>query len=99
MTCGNSDYAATPGGGGQVGKATATGQDSIADAKFYVMNSAYEVFKCLYNGENPANAAGKTQLKNPSQVLTMMQQLVSTPRLLVLVTSGSTCTPFQLMTF
>ena len=59
------DYAATPGGGGQVGKATATGQDSIADAKFYVMNSAYEVFKCLYNGENPSNAAGQNATEEP----------------------------------
>jgi len=48
------DYSATPGGGGQVGKGTATNQTSIADAKFYVMNSDYEVFKCLYNGETPA---------------------------------------------
>ena len=59
MTCESSDYSATPGGGGQVGKAAATGATSISDAKFYVMNSNYEVFKCLYNGEDPANAAGQ----------------------------------------
>ena len=59
------DYAATPGGGGQIGKATATGQDSISDAKFYVMNSAYEVFKCLYNGENPSNASGQNATEEP----------------------------------
>lgn len=46
------DYSATPGGGSQVGKQTATLQDSIANAKFYVMNSRYEVFKCLYNKED-----------------------------------------------
>ena len=46
------DYSATPGGGGQVGKSSATGATSIADAKFYLMNSSYEVFKCLYNGES-----------------------------------------------
>ncbi len=46
------DYSATPGGGGQIGKQTATNQDNISDAKFYVMNSDYEVFKCLYNGED-----------------------------------------------
>jgi len=45
------DYSATPGGGGQVGKAGVTGATSIADAKFYVMNSQYEVFKCIFNGE------------------------------------------------
>ena len=59
------DYSATPGGGAQVGKQTATGQDSISDAKFYVMNSAYEVFKCLYNGENPSNATGQNATEEP----------------------------------
>jgi hypothetical protein len=49
------DYSATPGGGGQIGKETATGATSIADAKFYVMNSQYEVFKCLFNGDPTSN--------------------------------------------
>jgi hypothetical protein len=49
------DYSATPGGGGQIGKETATGATSIADAKFYVMNSQYEVFKCLFNGAPTSN--------------------------------------------
>lgn len=30
-----------------------TGASSIATAKFYVINSRYEVFKCVYNGEKP----------------------------------------------
>ena len=60
------DYSATPGGGGQIGKQTATGQDSISTAKFYVMNSSYEVFKCLYNGENPSNATGQNATEEPS---------------------------------
>jgi hypothetical protein len=59
------DYSATPGGGGQIGKQTATGQDSIANAKFYVMNSDYEVFKCLYNGQNPSNATGQNATEEP----------------------------------
>ena len=59
------DYSATPAGGGQIGKATATGATSIADAKFYVMNSNYEVFKCLYNGENPSNPAGQNATQEP----------------------------------
>ena len=46
------DYSATPAGGGQIGKPAASGATSISDAKFYVMNSNYEVFKCLYNGED-----------------------------------------------
>ena len=60
------DYAATPGGGGQIGKQTATGANSIADAKFYVMNSAYEVFKCLFNGEDPSNTTGQGATEEPT---------------------------------
>jgi len=60
------DYAATPGGGGQIGKQTATGANSIADAKFYVMNSSYEVFKCLFNGEDPSNTTGQGATEEPS---------------------------------
>ena len=52
------DYSATPGGGAQVGKQTATLQDNIANAKFYVINSKYEVFKCLYNGEDLTAGGG-----------------------------------------
>jgi hypothetical protein len=59
------DYSATPGGGGQIGKTAATGATTIADAKFYVMNSAYEVFKCLYNGEGPSNASGQNATEEP----------------------------------
>lgn len=63
------DYSATPTNGGnplgQIGKQTATGQDSIANAKFYVMNSNYEVFKCLYNGENPSNPTGQNVTEEP----------------------------------
>lgn len=59
------DYSATPDGGGQIGKQTATDKDSISDAKFYVMNSSYEVFKCLYNGENVANPRGQNATEEP----------------------------------
>ena len=60
------DYSATPGGGGQIGKQTATGANTIADAKFYVMNSSYEVFKCLYNGEDPSNSTGQNATEEPT---------------------------------
>ena len=59
------DYSATPGSGGQVGKQAATGATSISEAKFYVINSQYEVFKCLYNGENPANPTGQNATNEP----------------------------------
>ena len=60
------DYSATPAGGGQVGKQTATNASAIADAKFYVMNTNYEVFKCLYNGQTPANPSGVNATEEPS---------------------------------
>jgi hypothetical protein len=59
------DYSTTPGSGGQVGKTAATGATNIADAKYYLINSQYEVFKCLYNGQNPANPSGQTATNEP----------------------------------
>ncbi len=59
------DYSATPGSGGQVGKQAATGATSISEAKFYVINSQYEVFKCLYNGQNLANPTGQNATNEP----------------------------------
>ena len=59
------DYSATPGGGGQIGKSSATGATSIADAKFYVINSNYEVFKCIYNGQTPSNPTGVNATYEP----------------------------------
>ncbi len=59
------DYSATPGSGGQIGKQAATGATSISDAKFYAINSQYEVFKCLYNGQNPANPTGQNATNEP----------------------------------
>jgi len=63
------DYFATPNGGGQVGKSTALGATSIANAKFYIMNQSYEVFKCIYNGESPDNPSGVNMLMNQKQIL------------------------------
>lgn len=59
------DYSETPGSGGQVGKQSATGATSIANAKFYVINSQYEVFKCLYNGQTPTNLTGQNATHEP----------------------------------
>ncbi len=59
------NYSPTPGGGGSIGKQTATGQNSLTTAKFYVMNSQYEVFKCLYNGESPAHPDGQNATFEP----------------------------------
>ncbi len=59
------DYSTTPGSGGQIGKASATGATNIADAKYYLINSQYEVFKCLYNGESDLAPTGLTATNEP----------------------------------
>ena len=60
------NYSATPGGGGAIGVQTALGSTSLSSSKFYVMNSRYEVFKCLYNGE-VAGTAGNATYEPTSQ--------------------------------
>ena len=59
-------YSPTPGGGGTIGTQTALGNSALSGSKYYVMNSNYEVFKCLYNGQTPANATGQNAQKEPS---------------------------------
>jgi len=46
-------------------KQTATSQNSLATAKYYLVNSNYEVFVCLYNGESPANLTGVNSVNEP----------------------------------
>jgi len=60
------NYSATPGGGGAIGVQTALGATSLSGSKFYVMNSQYQVFKCLYNGQNPANPTGQNATYEPT---------------------------------
>ena len=54
------DYSDTPASGGRLGISTATNQTNIADAKYYLVNSQYEVWKCLYNGRDLDPAKGVT---------------------------------------
>ncbi len=51
--------------GFQTGKQTATGAASLYEGKYYVINSEYEVFKCLYNGESPAFPTGRQATYEP----------------------------------
>jgi len=60
------NYSPTPGGGGAIGIQTANGSSSLATSKFYVMNSRYEVFKCLYNGQRPSNPQGQNATYEPT---------------------------------
>jgi hypothetical protein len=61
------NYSATT-DGFQTGNPTATGATSIYDAKFYTINSDYEVFKCLYNGESPAFPTGRSATYEPRTI-------------------------------
>ena len=47
-------------------KLTATGESSMAGAKYAVMNNQYEVFACLYNGTNPSNLSGQNATYPPT---------------------------------
>lgn len=47
------DYSGVPTTGGTA-KQTVTGQNSLGSAKLFVLNTNYEVFKCIYNKEDVA---------------------------------------------
>lgn len=38
-------------------KISANGQSKLYDSSFYVMNSNFQVYKCIYNGQTPATEA------------------------------------------
>ena len=61
------DYSVTPAGGGALGVQTALGSSSLSGSKYYVMNSNYEVFKCIYNGTTPANPTGTNAQFEPKK--------------------------------
>ncbi len=57
---------------GQTGKpgsssAQASSAGTLGEAKFYVMNRNYEVWKCLYNGTSVANPNGVVAVNEPSR--------------------------------
>ncbi len=45
---------------------SATGANKLYDSQFYVMNSNYDVYKCIYNGETPTNANGVISTVEPT---------------------------------
>ena len=67
------NYSVTPAGGGAIGVQTALGSSALSGSKYYVMNSNYEVFKCLYNGQTPANATGVNATYEPKTTPTAGQ--------------------------
>ena len=49
-------------------KTAATGATSLFASTFYVMNSSYEVFKCVYNGQTPTDPNGVVSVTEPTKV-------------------------------
>ena len=45
---------------------SATGANKLYDSQFYVMNSNYDVYKCIYNGETPTNSNGVISTVEPT---------------------------------
>jgi hypothetical protein len=48
-----------------VNRTTATGQSSLSFGKYFVMNSVYEVFACVFNGTSPTNPTGTNINEEP----------------------------------
>jgi hypothetical protein len=42
------------------------GQTTLYDAEFYVMNSNYQVYKCIYNGQSPTYPNGRPSTIEPT---------------------------------
>jgi len=47
-------------------KTAASGSTRLYDADFYVVNSTYQVYKCIYNGTSPADPNGKPSTIEPT---------------------------------
>lgn len=47
-------------------KLSLNGQSSLYDAQFYVINSNYQVYKCIYNGTSPSDPDGRESTEEPT---------------------------------
>ena len=65
------DYAPT--------KTTANGASRLYDSNFYVMNSDFNVYKCLYNGESPDYPRGRPSLVEPTGTSTTIIETSDSP--------------------
>ena len=65
------DYAPT--------KTTANGSSRLYDSNFYVMNSDFNVYKCLYNGQTPEFPRGRPSLVEPTGTSTTIIETSDSP--------------------
>jgi hypothetical protein len=47
-------------------KLSVNGQSKLYDSQFYVMNSNYQVYKCIYNGQSPTYPVGRPSTVEPT---------------------------------
>lgn len=47
-------------------KLSSNGQSKLYNCNFYVMNSQFQVFKCIYNGQSPINPSGAPSTVEPT---------------------------------
>ena len=73
-------------------KTASSGATKLYDSDFYVVNSQYQVYKCIYNGTSPSDPNGK-----PSRLAQLALLLLLS--LLVMVIAGNIFTPSLLLLF
>ncbi len=67
---------------------SATGANKLYDSQFYVMNSNFDVYKCIYNGETPSNPNGAISTVEPTGQATSIFTTSDTYRWKYLYTLG-----------
>ena len=60
-------------------KTTANGSSRLYDSNFYVMNSDFNVYKCLYNGQDPDYPRGRPSLVEPTGTSTTIIETSDSP--------------------
>ena len=60
-------------------KTTANGSSRLYDSNFYVMNSDFNVYKCLYNGQTPEYPRGRPSLVEPTGTSTTIIETSDSP--------------------
>lgn len=70
------------------GNQSATGANKLYDSQFYVMNSDFNVYKCIYNGETPSNPNGVISTVEPTGTSTSIFTTSDTYRWKYMYTLG-----------
>jgi hypothetical protein len=60
-------------------KTTANGSSRLYDSNFYVINSDFNVYKCLYNGQTPEFPRGRPSLVEPTGTSTTIIETGDSP--------------------